>query len=149
MLERCLEQFQRPLQQCITSPQTPKIAIGKTKNVYSCLAIAKLVGQKNRNGKPIAVLFRNVFYECIEGKSGICSLLAMFIGGDRMVDLMIIYIEKTIAKALDINDIIKKFMGMSIRCVQISQQIIKFNHLLEFENKMYIWYFHTLRSTPP
>ena len=29
-----------------------------------------------------------------------------------MVDLMIIYIEKTIAKALDINDIIF-FMGMS------------------------------------
>ena len=32
---------------------------------------------------------------------------------------MIIYIEKTIAKALDINDIIKKFMGMLARCVQV------------------------------
>jgi hypothetical protein len=30
-----------------------------------------------------------------------------------MVDLKIIYIEKAIAKALDINDISKKFMGMS------------------------------------
>ena len=30
----------------------------------------------------------------------------MFIGDDWMVDLMIIYIEKTIAKALDISDII-------------------------------------------
>ena len=39
----------------------------------------------------------------------------MFIGDDWMVDLMIIYIKKIIAKALDINDIIKKIMGMSAR----------------------------------
>jgi hypothetical protein len=71
----------------------------KPKRIYSCLAIVELVGQENRNGKPIAVLFRNVSHECIEGKSGICLLLAMFIGGDWMVDLMIIYIKKTIAKA--------------------------------------------------
>jgi hypothetical protein len=37
----------------------------------------------------------------------------MSISDDWMVDLMIIYIEKTIAKALDINDIIKNIMGMS------------------------------------
>jgi hypothetical protein len=37
----------------------------------------------------------------------------MFIGDDWMVNLMIICIEKTIAKALDINDNIKKAMGMS------------------------------------
>ena len=35
------------------------------------------------------------------------------IGDDWMLDLMIIYIEKTIAKALDINDIIKKIMVTS------------------------------------
>jgi hypothetical protein len=57
--------------------------------------------------------FRNVFYECVEGKSGICLLLAMSIGDDWMVNMMIIYIEKTFGKALDINDIIKTFMGMS------------------------------------
>ena len=45
----------------------------------------------------------------------------MFIGDDWMVDLMIIYIEKTIAKPLDINDIIINIMGMSARWVQISQ----------------------------
>ena len=39
-------------------------------------------GQKNRNGKMIVVLFCNVFYKCIEGKSGICLLLMMFIGDD-------------------------------------------------------------------
>ena len=44
----------------------------------------------------------------------------MFIDDDWMVDLMIIYVEKTIAKALDINDIIKKNMGMSPWWVQIS-----------------------------
>ena len=37
------------------------------------------------------------------------------IGDGWMVNLMIIYIEKTIAKALDINDIIKNIMGMSAR----------------------------------
>ena len=64
--------------------------------------------QKHRNGKMTVVFFRNVFYKCIEGKSSICLLLAMFIGDNWMVDSMIIYIEKTIAKALDINDIINK-----------------------------------------
>jgi hypothetical protein len=55
----------------------------------------------------------NVFYKCIEGKLGICLLLAMFMGEDWMFNLMIIYIKKIIAKALDFNDIIKKIMGMS------------------------------------
>jgi hypothetical protein len=39
----------------------------------------------------------------------------MCVSVDWMVDLPIIHIEKTIAKALDIDDIIKKFMGMSAR----------------------------------
>jgi hypothetical protein len=39
----------------------------------------------------------------------------MSIGSDWMVDLMIIYIGKTSAKAFDIDDIIKKIMGMSAR----------------------------------
>jgi hypothetical protein len=37
----------------------------------------------------------------------------MFIGDDGMVNLMIIYIKKTIAKALNINNNIKQIMGMS------------------------------------
>jgi hypothetical protein len=55
---------------------------------------------------------RQCFYKCIEGKLGMCLLLAMFIGEDWMVNLMIIYIKNIIAKALDFNDIIKKIMGM-------------------------------------
>jgi hypothetical protein len=39
----------------------------------------------------------NGFYKCIEGKSGIYLLFAMFIGEDWMVNLMIIYIKKIIA----------------------------------------------------
>ena len=66
------------------------------------------------------ILFHNVFYKCIEGKLGICLLWVMFTDDDWIVDLMIIYIEKTIAKALDIKDIIKKNTGMSPRWVQIS-----------------------------
>ena len=45
----------------------------------------------------------------------------MSIDDDWMIDLMIIYIEKTIAKALHSNDIIIKKMGMSAWWVQISQ----------------------------
>ena len=38
----------------------------------------------------------------------------MSIDNDWMVNLMIIYIEKTIAQALDINNIIKKIMGCQL-----------------------------------
>jgi hypothetical protein len=51
------------------------------------------------------VLFRNVFYECIKGHM---FTIGDVFGDDWMVDLMIIYIKKTIAKALVINNIIKK-----------------------------------------
>ena len=54
-------------------------------------------------------------------KLGICLLLAMFTGDDWMVDLMIICIKKTNAKVLDINDIIKLFMGMSTQWILTSQ----------------------------
>ena len=59
------------------------------------------------------VLFHNVYYKCIEGKLGIGLLLVMSIDDNWMVDLMIIYIEKTIAKALDIYNIIKKYGDVS------------------------------------
>jgi hypothetical protein len=37
----------------------------------------------------------------------------MFIGEGWMVNLMIIYIKKIIAKVLDFNNIVKTIMGMS------------------------------------
>jgi hypothetical protein len=50
-----------------------------------------------------------------------CLLSAKFIGNeDWMVNLMIIHINKIIAKALDFNDIFKKIVGMFAQCVQIS-----------------------------
>ena len=61
------------------------------------------------------ILFGNVFYKCIEEKSSLYLLLVMFIGDDWMVVLLIIYIEKIIAKALNIDNIIKKIMGISAR----------------------------------
>jgi hypothetical protein len=70
--------------------------------------IAEQVGQRPPMGKSTTVLFCNVYYKCIEGKLGICLLLVMSTDDDWMVDMIIIYIEKTITKALDINDIIKK-----------------------------------------
>jgi hypothetical protein len=38
----------------------------------------------------------------------------MSIGNDWMVDPMAIYIRKTLAKALDISDIIKNFAGRQL-----------------------------------
>ena len=66
------------------------------------------------------VFFRNVFYECTKGK----SLEHLLIIGDvywqwldgRLDDHVY---RKTIAKALDINDIIEKYLGMSARWLQI------------------------------
>ena len=108
LLEMCFQVYYKP-------PRFLKFKLVKPKENCCCLAIVEQVGQKNRNGKTTMVFFPLCFYECIEGKSCICLVLAISIGDDWMVDLMIIYIEKTIAKALDINDIIKFFTGMSTR----------------------------------
>jgi hypothetical protein len=56
----------------------------------------------------------NVLYKCIEGKLGICLLLAIFIGEDWMVNLMIIYITKIIAKALILMTLSKKLWGCKL-----------------------------------
>jgi hypothetical protein len=69
----------------------------------------KHASKKNGNGKTTTGFFRNVFYEFIKGKLSICLLLTMSIGNDWMIDMMIIFVGKTIAKALDINDIILSF----------------------------------------
>jgi hypothetical protein len=56
----------------------------------------------------------NVFHKCIEGKSGICLLLAMFVGNYWMVNLMIIYIKKIIAKALDLMTLSNLLWGCQL-----------------------------------
>jgi hypothetical protein len=99
--------FSRPFQRYITSPQIPKILTGKTKE-----NLQPFRGNRAGWSRELQWENDNVFYKCIEGKSGICLLLAMLIGEDWMVNLMIIYIKKIIAKALDINDIIKFSLGM-------------------------------------
>ena len=100
--------FSRPFQRYITSPQISKISTGKTKETLQSFSDCRAGWSKELQWEN-----DNVFYKCIEGKLGICLLLAMFIGEDWMVNLMIIYIKKIIAKALDFNDVIKKIMGMS------------------------------------
>jgi hypothetical protein len=100
--------FSRPFRRYITSPQIPKISTGKIKENLQAFSKCRAGWSKELQWEN-----DNVFYKCIEGKSGICLLLAMSIGEDWMVNLMIIYIKKIIAKALDFYDIIKKFMGMS------------------------------------
>jgi hypothetical protein len=55
--------FSRPFQRYIISPQILKISAGKPKKqICSRLVTADQGGQKNRNGKTIAVLFCHVFY---------------------------------------------------------------------------------------
>ena len=45
-----------------TTPQIPKSLVGKPKKqIYNHLATAEQVGQNNRNGKTIAILFCIVF----------------------------------------------------------------------------------------
>ena len=102
--------FSSPFQRYITSPQFPKNSIGKTKENLQSFS-NYIAGWS----KELQWENDNVFYKCSEGKSGICLLLEMFIGEDWMVNLMIIYINKIITKALNFNDIIKFFMWMSAR----------------------------------
>ena len=103
--------FSRPFQQHITSPHIPKNSTGKTKENLQFFSDCRADWSKELQWED-----NNVFYKCIGGKLGICLLLAMFIDEDWMVNLMIIYIKKIIAKALDFNDIIKKLMGCHETC---------------------------------
>ena len=111
-LERCCQDLSNGI---IQAPKFLKFQLVKPKTICSCLVIAEHAGQKNCNGKMTTGFFHNVSYECIEGKLEIFLLVVMSIGDDWMLDLMIIYIKKTIAKALDINDIINFFTGISTR----------------------------------
>jgi hypothetical protein len=100
--------FARPFQRYITIPQIPNISASKTKENLQSFRNCRASWSKELQWEN-----DNVFYKCIEGKSSICSLLAMFIGEDWMVNLIIIYIKIIIAKALDLNDITNRFMGIS------------------------------------
>ena len=52
-----------PFQRYIIRPQDIKFAVVKWKiNFCSCYVTADQGGQKNRNGKTIAILFHHVFY---------------------------------------------------------------------------------------
>ena len=57
--------FSRPFQRYTTSPQIPKILVSAPKKtILQSFNNYKAVhdGQKNRNGKMTAILFRNIFY---------------------------------------------------------------------------------------
>ena len=80
------------------SPNILNFQLVKTK-IYCCqLATAEHAGQNKPQWENNCDSFLQCFYKSIEGKSGICLLLAMSIDGAWMVNLMIIYIEKTIPK---------------------------------------------------
>jgi hypothetical protein len=100
--------FSRSFQRYITSPHIPKISTGKTKEQFQSFSDCRAGWSKELQWEN-----DNFFYKCIEGKLGMCLLLEKFIGEDWMVNLMIIYIKKIIAKTLNFNDIIKTIMGMS------------------------------------
>jgi hypothetical protein len=99
----------RPFQWYITSAQISKFSTGKTKENLQSFSDCRA-----RWSKELQWENDNVLCKCIEGKSSICLSLAMFVGEDWMVNLMIIYIKEIIAKALDFNDIIKKLWGCQL-----------------------------------
>jgi hypothetical protein len=103
-LERCFQYLPNGILQ---APKFQKFQLVKAKIICSRLVTAEQAGQKNCKGKT------TMFCTSALKESWACLLLAMFIGENWMVNLMIIYIKKIIAKALDFNDIIKKIMGMS------------------------------------
>ena len=112
MLKRCFGDLSNGILQ---APKFLKFQLVRPKTMCNRLATTEQAGQKNRNGK--STCFSQWFLRVNWRKAK--HLLT--IGDDWMVDLKIIYIEKAIAKALDINDISKKFMGMSTWWFQISQ----------------------------
>jgi hypothetical protein len=91
-----------------------KFQLVKPKTIYSHFATVEHAGQKHRNGKMTTVVLRNVFSECIEGKLGMCLLLPDSIGDDWMVELMIIYIEKTLPKLWVLMILTKKLWGCEL-----------------------------------
>ena len=117
-LEGCLQDLSNGILQ---APKFQEFQLVEPKNKMQSFSDCTVGSSKVLQWENDCGYFCNVFYECIEGKLAIYLLLAMSIGDDWVVDLMIIYIEKTIAKALDINDFMNFFTGMSTQQVQISQ----------------------------
>jgi hypothetical protein len=71
-LHMCFEDL---LNGILQAPKFLKFQLVKPKPICTRLVSAEQVVQKNRNKNLAAVLFRNVFYECIEGTSGILLMI--------------------------------------------------------------------------
>ena len=99
--------FSRPFQLYITSPKFQKFQLVKPKKTCSRLATAEQAGQKNCNGK--TTIFST---SALKESWASTYYWQCFLGEDWMVNMMIIYVKKIIAKALEFNDIIKFSMGM-------------------------------------
>ena len=95
--------------------------------------IVEQASQNNRNGETAADFFFKIFSTCAvkERRAYAYYWWDLLV----MIEWLIWWSsisKKTIAKALDINDIIKTIMGMLAWWIQISQYIIKFDHLFTF-----------------
>ena len=64
--------FSRPFQHYTISPQIPKILVGKFKKYLQLFSDYKVGWSKEPQWENDCDSFCNIFYECIEGKSGIC-----------------------------------------------------------------------------
>jgi hypothetical protein len=89
-LERCFQDLSNGILQ---APKFQNFKLVKPKKICSRLVTAEQAGQKNCNGKTTMS-----FTSALKEKLGMCLLLAMWIGEDWIVNLMIIYIKKIIAK---------------------------------------------------
>jgi hypothetical protein len=93
----------------LQAPKFQNFSTGKTKENLQSISDCRAGWSKELQWEN-----DNVFYKCIEGKLGMCLLLAMFTGEDWMVNLMIIYIKKIIAKTLDLMTLSKKLWGCQL-----------------------------------
>jgi hypothetical protein len=84
-LESCFQELSNGILQ---APKFQKFDLVKPKKKLQSLSDCKAGWSKELHWEN-----DNVFYKCIKGKWGIFLLLAMFIGEDWMVNLMIIYIN--------------------------------------------------------
>jgi hypothetical protein len=91
-LERCFEDLSNGILQ---APKFQKSQLIKPKENLQSFSDCKAGWSKELQWEN-----KNVLYKCIEGNWGICLLLAMFTGENWMVNFMIIYIKKIIAKAI-------------------------------------------------
>lgn len=108
-LVRCFADLSNSI---VQFPKFLKCYLVKPKQLCSRYVIVEQARQKNLNEKPTVVLFRNVFNECSEGQSAMCSFLAA-IGWFRILSTLLILFFGNVSSASSNLSIIEIFTNVS------------------------------------